>query len=220
MKLVPHATITALHKGRTLAIRNTLTWVTLLELVKLPMYSRSTSATDILLGAITTFVAVYGAPLVTKLLKIVDRSWIWASLAISWTMLMLLVFLSRFSRVVSEPEQISSRLWGIFAVPFARAQRSSEFEAVENIVLKILVFATLAFLITGWLDRRYVKWNIWHTGTLIAWGGLIGVMIEVGQVFLFPLVPDVTDLVIYSIGLMIGPLVFRFLVPRSAGYKL
>lgn len=104
------------------------------------------------------------------------------------------------------------------AVPFSRAYFSSEFEAGENILLKLIVFATLTFLLSGWCSRlTAVPASRTAISLSVAWCFVLGLGIEVSQVFLPAQIPDVTDLVLYALGAILGVTGFRMLIPRRSG---
>ncbi len=105
------------------------------------------------------------------------------------------------------------RLSGIWAVPFARAQRSTEFQALENISLKLAVFALLGFLLTGWLVRVKAIARISVYSLVSLWVILLAVAIEVSQAMLIPLVPDITDILVYCTGAIMGIVLYRTLMP-------
>ncbi len=188
-------------------------WVLLFEAIKLPIHSRSSSATNIAAGMLGAVVIVYCAPIVWKTIRALDRSLTWFALASGWTAVMFAGFLLRFEHFVSDRQQIEERFKGIFTVPFARAHSSSEFEAGENILLKICVFAMLSGLLSTWCSQMNKRTRIWSVLLAGGWIIVVSCAIEVGQVFLEPLVPDATDLIIYAVGACAGVLAARMLVP-------
>ncbi len=133
-----------------------------------------------------------------------------------WSGVMLVGFLGRFDSIEHDPVLIDERFRGIMAVPFSRAYFSSEFEAGENILLKLTVFATLTFLLCGWCSRlTAVPASRTAISLSVAWCFVLGLGIEVAQVFLPPQVPDVTDLILYALGAMIGVVGFSMLIPNK-----
>jgi glycopeptide antibiotics resistance protein len=47
------------------------------------------------------------------------------------------------------------------------------------------------------------------------WFLILSAAIEVGQVFLYPLVPDVTDFIIYTMGAICGIAAFKLMMPKN-----
>ena len=127
---------------------------------------------------------------------------------------MLVGFWGRFDHIVRDRDILYARLQGILVVPFARAHSSSEFEAGENLLLKVCIFAGLTFCMAGWVSRLQSRGGR-KVASLISILGVIamGIAIEVGQVFLEPLVPDVTDFILYACGAIVGLAAFRILIP-------
>lgn len=215
-RLMPFAVVARMRWPTQKAMRFILSWCILTELVQLPIYSRNFSTTSIVLTGLLSLVAIWITPRLVTYMNVFDSAKAWLIGAVAWTVVVLFGFLGRFKQLVRDPDLIIERLDSILAVPFARAQRSTEMQAGENILLKVAVFALLAFLLTGWRDRRSTKRKRLGTFVAFAWVLLVGASIEFGQVFLIPLVPDITDWIIYSVGALVGWWAFHLLIPRIA----
>jgi len=198
-------------------------WCAAIELMTLPISHRDTSITDFIVPLAIGCLGVYIAKPLIQFLSRIDSSLSWLLAGITWSFVILIGFTIRYKQFVTAPEEQLNRLRDIWVVPFARAQRSSEFEAMENILLKLLVFALLAFFLSGWHDRsKHMKTKLSalrENGQLlvaIVWIATLGLSVELAQVFLVPLVPDVTDIFLYLCGAVFGAIGFWMLIPKQA----
>ncbi len=213
LRIFPYALLATTRLPLRLVILQSWLWVLLFELLKVPIYSRLASTTNVAAGLLGTLFIVYSAEYVWRVLRALDRSLVWFTLALGWTGIMFVGFFSRFDHLVSDPQKIEERFKGILTVPFARAHSSSEFDAGDNILLKLCVFALLSTLLSTWCSRLSPKIQKWCAMLAVVWVILVACAIEIGQVFLEPLVPDVTDLILYAAGACIGIVAARMLVP-------
>ena len=214
LRVVPFTFVTTLVDGFWPAIKNGLAIACLLEIVKVPIHSRPASATDIVVSAAGVLLAASCAPTLFYLIRALDRSVFWFVGAIGWTGVMIVGFLSRFHHLERDPNMLAQRMKGILAVPFARAHSSSEFEAGENVLVKVIVFAIFTALLAGWCSRVRMK-GITPMFVILSviWCIGIGIGIELAQVYLPPLVPDATDFIVYGMGAVAGLVGFRLLIP-------
>ena len=217
---LPLAVVLSQQFGIRRAMFRVLLWCTAIELASLPIFSRSTSMTDIVVPAAIGIVGTISGPWLVKLLQRLDHPFSWWFAASGWSAIALIGFTIRYERIVTDAEEWQNRFAGILVVPFARAHRSTEFEAAENILIKLIVFALLAFLLAGWTNRcrggrARVSGFIAKVVALIAavWLISLAIAIELAQVFLYPLVPDVTDFILYSLGTSVGIIGYRMLIP-------
>jgi VanZ family protein len=220
LRIVPYTFFTTLCCGKSTAIRHGILLAILVEIIKFPVHSRAVSLTDILASVVGAIAAALLAHPFLRALLFLDRATCWFLGSIGWSGVMLLGFLGRYSDVLHDQEMIRSRLIGIWIVPFARAHSSSEFAAGENIILKVAVFATLAFLLSGWCSRLSGTWTRSAMSLSVFWCLTIEVGIELAQVFLPPLVPDVTDFIVYTIGVVVGIIGFRMMIPNRESHSL
>lgn len=212
--LVPFAIIQRLNWPTRVAVRSMLLWSCSIELAQFPIYSRNFSVTSIVISSLACVLAIAMTPLLARYLRLFEHARTWLFGACIWTATILTGFLGRFSGVARDKELILERFSSLFAVPFARAQRSTEMQAGENILLKLLIFAALAMLLAGWSDRSR-KSKPFTLAIAITWIAFVALGLEIGQVFLIPLVPDITDIIIYAVGAFMGWLAFGLLVPRG-----
>ena len=213
-RLVPYAFVTTLQNGMRYALAQGLSLAFLIEIVKVPIHSRPASATGVVATVLGVVFVTLGATTIMRWLALLDRPVVWFMGVVGWTGVMLVGFLGRFDSIERDPVAIEQRLQGILVVPFARAHSSSEFEAGENILVKLVVFGALTFLLSGWCSRQRTK----TTSRIAALVSILccvvlGLGIEVAQVFLLPLVPDATDFILYGLGALLGVLGFRMMIP-------
>ena len=214
----PLGVVLSLRLERRQAIQQMVVWCFAIELASLPIFNRETSITDIVVPIALGCTGVYLAPSVMWIILRIDSATTWLLGIITWSGITLIGFTVRYERIVTDHEEWSRRFWSILAVPFARAQRSTEFQAIENILLKIIVFAALAMLLMGWRDRARRTHSRFDRRTVlaVAWVFAIGLLIELAQVYLIPLVPDVTDFLLYLCGALLGVFGFWMLIPKQA----
>jgi VanZ family protein len=97
----------------------------------------------------------------------------------------------------------------LWAVPFANLYQGSEYNAVSDVLRKLMMFGGLGALsaITVGTIRspRPVRWLL--LGVALAGAAAVATGIEIAQVFLPPHVPDITDLIVETAGAAIGMLV-------------
>jgi VanZ family protein len=185
-----------------------------IEAAQLFVYSRYTSTQDVLLG---TLAAGAGGAIM----------WRWRSVAspnapepaarrLRWAMGsllaaavygggLLLAFCVPFE-MLRDPVVLRQRFEGFLAVPFAGLYWGSEFNAVSEVVYKLLWFAPLGVLLTltvEWLQApRRVHAVLLLAALLAAVALALGV--ELVQIFFPPRVPDITDVLLYSTGSATG----------------
>ncbi|MDG2222012.1 MAG: VanZ family protein [Rubripirellula sp.] len=206
--------VLAKQTSRRVAVRQIVFWCVLVELVSLPIYGRETSTTALLLSGIWGFLGVRFSETAFATARRWDRANVWLGAAASWTLAIYISFTYRFDRVVADSNLLIERMQGIWAVPFARAQRSSEFQALENISLKLAAFSLLGFLLTGWLASVRLSSRQAVVGAIAIWTLLIAVAIEVSQAFLIPLVADATDIILYCSGSLLGYILYGALMTQ------
>jgi len=104
-------------------------------------------------------------------------------------------FCGPFDVVLDDPERLRQRLDGFFNVPYARLQTGSPFNAVSDVLRKLLLFGGLGSLLTVSVSTALPPTPIRRIRlalVVLVTAGLSAV-IEVLQVFLPPHVPDITD---------------------------
>ncbi len=214
-RVMPYVFVTVLHGGVRRAVLEGLVLALLMEIVKVPFHSRPATVSDVIASGLGVLLVAFTATMFMRWLMILDQGVVWCIGALGWTGVMLVGFLSRFDSIERTPAVLEQRLREIWVVPFVRAHRSSEFEAGENILVKLAVFGALTFLLSGWCSRLRTKLKMRMAAAVSVFGCiLLGLGIELAQVFLPPLVPDATDFILYGVGALLGVMGFRVMIPR------
>jgi VanZ family protein len=187
-------------------------FVAVIEISQIFIYTRFAKTTDVIIGALGIWIGVLWARRSTTLPTTTAAHAGGALSNCLWTLGVL--FYSAFLcttfwwplEMIDDRQLILTRLEGFWRVPFAALYRGSEFNAATQLVRKLLHFALLGAAV-GHLVQRFSlpgyarRW--WYLISA-CYGIGLGVMIELGQVFFPPHVCDVTDVLIYSCGVIVG----------------
>lgn len=118
---------------------------------------------------------------------------------------------------IRDSELIRARWEAFHWIPFASLQIGSEFNAINQVLRKCLLFAPLGVLaslaIAGTTRRRWSRTLAMGVALLLISG--LGLGIELLQVFLPPHVPDITDVLLYAVGGAAGLLITARIVGRG-----
>ena len=193
--------------------------VVLLELAQVIVYSRTASATDLIMCMVGVLIGVHvmhrwPGQLVAErpvaLAKQSKRQWIIAGLVAAYSLMLIAVFCAPGVEPVlnleENKDEIRARVEGFIQVPFAGLYTGSEFNAVSDVGRKMLFFAVLGVLLgvlaipEDWPAAIRLSVRV----ILILYAAAVGMAIELVQVFVMPHVPDLTDVVLYSAGAAIG----------------
>lgn len=198
------------------------------ELVQLPVHSRYSSTTDLITGTLGVAAGAWlmrrwrgqpGEDLPPPVTGGAARyAWLWLGLAVLYAVFLMGVFCAPFERI-DDAELIRARLEGFFRLPFAAYHRGTPFNAVSDVLKKLLLFAPLGALLAlaaGSLPVPRPVRRILLTLLLLGAAG-VATAIEMAQVLLPPHVPDVTDVISCTAGAAAGMLVsLRVLDARKA----
>jgi len=188
------------------------------ESAQLLVLSRFTSSTDCVLGVLGA--AIGGESMlrwhrfrqpgmnVDATSASLRRTLWWFGLVAAYILVLVVVFCGPFD-VSGTREEWHARYEQFWAVPFANLYHGSEYNAVSDILRKLMMFGglgALSAITVGTIPSpRAVRWLFLG----VALGGAAGVAggIEIAQVFLPPHVPDITDVIVETAGAAIGMLV-------------
>jgi VanZ family protein len=206
-RMVPFALFLGLKKPGHASLAYLSTIALLLELVQLPIFSKSFSTVELvasLTGAWFSYMAVVTYPLWLKWFK--HPLW-WALASFVCSVGIFTAFNLRFDRILFEDTELKQRWKDFFLPPLIRYYYTSEYSALSNLAGKILLFSILGFLVRLWeyfmLERSSFAEP--RYSSVFRWGGLIwaaglATAIEVCQLYLPPLIADATDIVVYVSG--------------------
>lgn len=186
--------------------------VTLIEVMQVLVYSRFASATDIVVASLGVLIgaaiagrmigashSVHPRPLTSKRLL--------AGGAFAAVYCVLLVYIFCWPlEPLTDTARIERRLAGFFSVPFARMYWGSEFNAVTQVLAKLLGFAPFGVLAALWIARSAASAamrRLWMLLSLALVASL-ATTIELAQIFFPPHVTDITDVLICVAGAALG----------------
>jgi glycopeptide antibiotics resistance protein len=194
----------------------------MLEIAQFFVLSRFTDTTDILLGALGGGVGawlVFRLDRQSSIVALPDPGQSLFTSALpdlamlaAYSVFLMVGFWYPFNWIHSHAE-IRARLHGFFRVPFAILYGGTEFNALTQVAIRVLLFAPVGALAarlsllsrTGWVRHALA-------GIFLAYAVGLAAGIEVGQVLLPLKVADVTEIPICLAGVVLG-----FVVIRRAG---
>lgn len=200
-------------------------FVAAIEISQLLVYSRFTATGDVISG---TF-GVYLGALIARAwwnkaaggsdpLPSGSRHWqVWGVLGASllYCMILLVLFCTPFA-MIKDLRQAKARYSDFFDVPFAKLYYGSEFNAVSHVLGRMALFVPLGAMLAyaAFLVRapRSIR-RIFLAGLFVLAAGA-AVVIELAQVFFPPRIPDITDVVLSTMGVALG----MFLASRILKY--
>lgn len=197
-----------------------LVFTTAIEAAQLFIFSRYTDVTDIVtettgivLGAAGMERWYRGADAGHPVAAKATVDWRWAAAAFVHVGLLFAVFWSPFDWI-HDGAKVRGRLHGfLHRAPFVALQSGSDFNTMNEITRKTLCFAVLGAMVAAAVRRLKPRW-LWHALGFVFCVG-IGTTIELGQVLLPSHVADVTDVILYGTGAMLGMLVVARLAKRE-----
>ncbi len=201
-----------------------------IELAQLFVASRSTKLSDVLVG---TAAAAFGGALMLWIMPSAktppDRAaetrktaWRWQLLAICDSLCLIIVFSAPF-QWLNDPVRIAKRWRNLWQIPFGYAKYWSDpLEALSDVMFKLLLFASLGALLTQGLaalrkppsavdasaarkkSTALRRWLIFALAVVTC--AVLATAIEMLQVYLPPHVPDLTDVLLATVGASVGVL--------------
>jgi len=197
-------------------------FVSLLELSQILVYSRFTSTGDIILG-------VFGVGIGAHILRYFKKSpnrdetiftdetrsfWISMLLVLIYSLLLIVIFCMPFD-LITDNVILKARLRGFWHVPFARLYTGSEFNAISEILRKIILYLPLGAILASSvrnlsfptvLKRLILVFSIFYVMGLATF-------IELLQVFIKSHVPDCTDVILCPLGGILGMFLVYQIIP-------
>jgi VanZ family protein len=214
--------------GQTRPLGTCLVWGALLalgiELAQVLVYSRFSTTTDVILGALGAGVGAWITRQWWSETSSADRRvragseheahlparpWTggrWLVAGVVYGLVLVVLFCGPFDVVLDDPERLRQRLEGFFSVPYARLQTGSPLNAISDVVRKLLLFGGFASLLTVSVSTAAPTAPIRRIGmalvVLVTAGLSAG--IEVLQIFFPAHVPDMTDVITAGIAATLG----------------
>ena len=178
-----------------------------LELVQIPIYTKYASTSEAIAGIIGGWAGWCIARTQTRWTPWVNTPWLWIVAWLGWSLVLVLAFNLRYDSILGSGEILDERWRTFLAPPLLRYYYTSEYSAFSNLVGKIGMFAILGVFwgLVGWTKTgRCTTSRFWFG---LVWAIVLGVAIEVMQVYLPPMIADASDIGIYGTGYAIGFLV-------------
>jgi VanZ family protein len=178
----------------------------LFELIQVPFFSKHAAGDEVLAGMCGGLAAWWIARNTVRWRNVLEYPGTWLLCAAIWIAIIPVAFLARSQALVTDPQAIADRWWGMLTPPLSRYYFTSEYSALTNLAGKLAMFGVLGLCIAGYSHSRHRRP---HLRSILAgfWGaGLLGCVIEVLQVYFSPLIADLSDIFIYMVGYALGVL--------------
>lgn len=202
-----------------------LSLAAVIELAQLVVASRFSKTSDIVLGAAAAALGGAARWWVQQESASAEANraaaWRWSALALVYAVSLLVVFTAPFQWLV-DPQRIAKRWRNMWNIPFVYAKYWSDpLEALSDVMKKLLLFASLAALLTTALATILAAGNSstsvqtsasrQNQSPRINWFVLascaaLATAIEMLQVYLPPHVADITDVLLATLGASLGVL--------------
>jgi VanZ family protein len=174
------------------------------QFAKLFVASRNCEALDVVVDTLAVLLgwalcivpARQHASETRPLIAVLDRRWLLAG----WVGVLLLIDWLPFDVRWDMPWAVE-RLHSVSVVPFADYQETSPYQAFDQALHRLLIFAPLGALLASLLEGRR------HLVVVLA--AFLALAIEVGQAFLPDRYPSVTDVLLETAGAWMGAVLYR-----------
>lgn len=189
----------------------------LIEVLQLPIYSRMTSATPLLYGAIGAILGDmaqrYEAKRNVEVPQFVDQ-WLLRLALPAYIALIFIIMLAPFQLADEAARQI--RWHGLFSVPFAKLYQANELDALTNVLQKSLIFAVFGVLCSPWLHAGQPPSFVAKKVVVVFFLGMVlGTSVELSQVFIAAHDADITDILIYAVSAPLGYWISAYFISPS-----
>jgi VanZ family protein len=176
----------------------------LFEVIQIPIFSKHAAGDEVLAGICGGVAGWWIARNAKKIVRVFEHPGTWLLCIATCITLVPIAFVARYQMVITDPEVIVERWWGVLTPPLSRYYYTSEYSALTNLAGKMAMFGVLGMCIAGYSRSRqpYPYWRYFIVGLLMA--AFMGCMIEVLQVYLAPFIADLSDVIIYLVGYGLG----------------
>jgi len=132
-------------------------------------------------------------------------TWVWLGLAAGYTLLLLAVSCAPWEPI-ADPQQLKVRYHGFWQMPVARLRDVTEFETLWVLVATMLAWMPLGGMLALVVAHHRLPAAVRRTllALLLLAAAGMATAIEMLQVFLPARVPDVTDVILSTVGAAIG----------------
>ena len=181
------------------------------ELLQIPLFSKHATTIEVLGGWLGGSFGYFVGTSLHYFRRIVQRPVLWGLLWIVAYAATVAAFLLRHDQVLRDSTEIAQRFRDAWALPLVKYYSGSEYSAYTNVAAKIALFAVLGTFALGWQRTARSRTGIavfWLTLTVVS---ITAFSIELLQVFLPPLVPDISDAFTYLFGYAAGYQIARIL---------
>jgi glycopeptide antibiotics resistance protein len=193
------------------------------EVAQVFIYSRYAATTDVL---VCGFGAVFGAWLAIRLtspasptLRDADsvsaqrRFWLgWCAFVVAYLALLCVMYWNPFE-IVADRSLVERRMRNFLSVPFSKLYWGSEFNAITQMLGKLISFMPLGIAWALGAGRLGIvsRWGTFGAVAILAVGvAVFACGIELVQALIPPHFPDVTDVIFYTFGAICGWFAARF----------
>ena len=201
-----------------------------IELAQIFVHSRTASTTDLITGMVGVAIGIEvmrrwrgtadaapSAPLSGH----AKRRLLFTGLVAAYSLILIAIFCAPGDRpyleLPADKAEVRARLEGFFRTPFAGLFTGSVLNALSDVGRKMLFFAVLGILLAMIGIPRAWPPAIRRTAyaLLVLYAAGLGAVIELLQVLVPPHVPDMTDVVLYTAGAVIGLVIAHRLARTS-----
>jgi VanZ family protein len=187
------------------------------ELIQLPFYSKHVSLVEILGGWIGGGVGYFAGVHLSRFQRLAERPVLWGLAWLISFVTVLGALLLRNDGLVTDSTDVADRFANAWSIPLAKYYVGTEYGAYTNMLAKAGLFAVLGAIAFGWqkTSSQRTSWIVFAGTLLTVIVAAFG--IELLQVVLPPLIPDMSDGFTYLLGYAAGYQITRFL--WGAGYS-
>lgn len=196
--------------GRWPAIWTTLGFAFACELIQVPIFTRTASFGHVVGTCVGIPIGIAFARW-SRVTSVFDRAFSWILLGVIGLFLIIAGTLGRSSGWIDDPDQIASAWQAFFDWPLAKYYYTSEFEAGQNALSKLIVFAVVGFCFCIGVSKTPENSQTPTTAMAILLMVSAAILIELTQVYLKPHIADLTDILLYLAGATMGWTSVRFL---------
>lgn len=191
----------------------------LFELIQVPIFSKHAAGNEIVAGFGGGLVGWWISRNAMRWTKVLEYPGFWLLCVATWTAVLPVAFLARSQSVVTDPQAIADRWWGMLTPPLSRYYFTSEYSALTSLAGKLAMFGVLGLCIAGYANSRDQRPHLWPVTLGFLLAGLLACLIEVLQVYLSPLIADLSDIFIYMVGYGLGVVAGFWLFREGGGYR-